>query len=80
MGEEERSTVPAHVDAVVRRALEKLPADRFGAAGEVARALGKEGFRWGEGAAVASLTARDSRFWLGALVGGGSDPGDSRSA
>jgi serine/threonine-protein kinase len=31
--------VPAHVDAAVHRALSKVPADRFGSAGEFARAL-----------------------------------------
>ena len=35
----QRHTVPAHVDAAVRRALEKLPADRFATAGEFAEAL-----------------------------------------
>ena len=35
----QRHTVPPHVEAVVRRALEKLPADRFGTAGQFAEAL-----------------------------------------
>jgi serine/threonine-protein kinase len=34
-----RRSVPPHVDAAVRRALEKLPADRFATAGEFALAL-----------------------------------------
>ena len=34
-----RKTVPAHVDAAVRRALQKLPADRFASAREFADAL-----------------------------------------
>ena len=34
-----RRSVPAHVEAAVHRALEKLPADRFGAARELADAL-----------------------------------------
>jgi serine/threonine-protein kinase len=34
-----RRSVPAHVDRAVRRALEKLPADRFGTAREFAAAL-----------------------------------------
>jgi len=48
-----RKTVPAHVDATVRRALEKLPADRFASGGELARALADPGFRHGEAAASA---------------------------
>jgi serine/threonine-protein kinase len=35
----QRHTVPAPVEAAVRRALEKLPADRFGTAGQFAEAL-----------------------------------------
>jgi eukaryotic-like serine/threonine-protein kinase len=36
---EARRSVPAHVEATVMKALEKLPADRFASAGEFARAL-----------------------------------------
>ena len=64
---EERSTVPAHVDAVVRRALEKVPADRFGAAGEMGRAMGDPAFRWGEGAASSHRPA--SSLWNPLSVG-----------
>jgi Tol biopolymer transport system component len=35
----QRRSVPSHVDAAVRTALEKLPADRFASAAEFARAL-----------------------------------------
>ena len=45
---EHRSSVPANVDAAVRRALEKLPADRFTSAQEFVRALEDPGFRYGE--------------------------------
>ena len=48
---EQRPSIPASVDAAVRRALEKLPADRFTSAQEFARALGDEHFRYGELAA-----------------------------
>jgi serine/threonine-protein kinase len=34
-----RANIPAHVDAAIGRALEKLPADRFASAGEFAAAL-----------------------------------------
>ena len=43
-----RPSVPAHVDAALRRALEKLPADRFSSAQDFVRALGDEHFRYGE--------------------------------
>ncbi|MEE8519636.1 MAG: protein kinase, partial [Dehalococcoidia bacterium] len=45
---EQRSSIPANVDAAVRCALEKLPADRFRSAQDFARALGDEHFRYGE--------------------------------
>ncbi len=45
---EERPSIPANVDAAVRKALEKLPADRFASAQEFAKALGDEHFRYGE--------------------------------
>ena len=47
-----RSSVPANVDAAIRRALEKVPADRFTSAQEFVRALGDEHFRYGELAAA----------------------------
>ena len=37
---------PANVDAAIRKALEKIPADRFESAGEMARALRDPLFRW----------------------------------
>ena len=49
---EERASVPANVDAAIRKALEKLPADRFTGAQDFARALGDPGFRHGEVAAA----------------------------
>ena len=47
---EKRPSVPANVDAAVRKALEKLPADRFTSAQDFVRALGNEHFRYGEDA------------------------------
>ena len=47
-----RPSIPAHVDAAVRKALEKLPADRFASAQDLMRALGDEHFRYGELATV----------------------------
>ena len=40
----QRRTVPAHVEAAVMMALEKLPADRFATAGEFAAALDNQAF------------------------------------
>jgi serine/threonine-protein kinase len=50
--------VPANVDAAIRRALEKLPADRFSGAQELAKALGDPGFRHGEELAAGTASAR----------------------
>jgi TolB-like protein len=47
-----RRSVPANADAAIRKALEKLPADRFLSAQEFSRALGDPSFRHdGQGAA-----------------------------
>jgi Tol biopolymer transport system component len=43
-----RRSVPAHVDAVIGKALERVAADRFTTARDVAAALGDKGFRHGE--------------------------------
>jgi serine/threonine-protein kinase len=53
-----RRSVPANVDAAVRKALEKLPADRFGSAGEFARALGDPWFRHGDTSAIRAVERR----------------------
>ena len=45
-----RSAVPLHVDAAIRKGLERLPADRFSGAGDFAKALGDAGFRYGDAA------------------------------
>ena len=52
-----RRAVPANVDAAVRKALEKVPADRFRSAQDFAAALGAPTFRYGEvGAASVGAT------------------------
>ena len=56
---EERASVPENVDAAIRKALEKLPADRFSGAQEFARALGDPGFTYGDDA-VAGIGSRRS--------------------
>ena len=50
----QRATVPANVDAALRCALEKLPADRFTSTHDFAKALADPSFRHGELAATAS--------------------------
>jgi serine/threonine-protein kinase len=65
---EQRSSIPANVDAAVRCALEKLPADRFTSARDFMRALGDEHFRYGAtttvaGAAVAPWKRRTMAGW-----------------
>jgi len=57
-----RRTVPAHVEAAVHTALEKLPADRFPTAGALAAALADPGYR-GDGARrpVSPRRLRDNR-------------------
>ena len=53
-----RASIPLNVDAAIRKALEKLPADRFSAAQEFAKALDDLGFRHGEEAAASALVGR----------------------
>ena len=45
---EKRASIPSNVDAAIRKALEKLPADRFTSAQDFVGALGDEHFRYGE--------------------------------
>jgi serine/threonine-protein kinase len=59
---EQRPSIPANVDAAVRKALEKLPADRFTSAQEFGRALTDPGFRYGE-LAVAGIAGAAVGPW-----------------
>jgi serine/threonine-protein kinase len=54
---EVRQTVPVHVDAVIRRSLEKVPADRFRTASEFVAALGDKSFRHGDALEDAGATS-----------------------
>jgi len=62
-----RPTIPANVDAAIRKALEKLPADRFAGAHDLARALADPGFRHGDQAAggVSAQTGSWNRLTMG---------------
>jgi len=68
-----RKSVPGNVDATIRKALEKLPADRFTGAQEFARALADPGFVHGESVGVdASAMAqvrRRANLFAGAAAG-----------
>ena len=59
-----RASVPENVDAALRCALEKLPADRFTSARDFVRALGDEHFRHGEGTAVGAGARSGLWNWL----------------
>jgi serine/threonine-protein kinase len=50
----QRTSVPANVDFAIRKALEKVPADRFRSARDFASALADPGFRYGEAAGAAA--------------------------
>jgi serine/threonine-protein kinase len=58
-----RSSVPAHVDAAIRKALERLPADRFADTRDFARALADPGFRYGAGVELVGESSRG--LWNG---------------
>jgi len=68
----QRHTIPAHIEAAVRTALEKLPADRFASAAEFAAALGDTGYGTQATESVAGHSApplRDRRLMIAAGVG-----------
>jgi len=52
-----RHTIPPHVEAVTRKALEKLPADRFATAADFAEALGNPAFTTGTTAEARPVAA-----------------------
>ncbi|MDT8341912.1 MAG: protein kinase, partial [Longimicrobiales bacterium] len=58
-----RSSIPANVDAALRRALEKLPADRFRDARGFAAALADPGFRYGHDPRAGAADAGGARAW-----------------
>jgi len=60
-----RRSVPSNVDAAIRKALEKLPADRFTGAQEFAKALADPGFRHGAEAEAAAAGSRWKRLSVG---------------
>ena len=55
-----RPSIPSNVDAAIRRALEKLPADRFASVQELGDALANPAYRYGE---EAPLDGDDSARW-----------------
>jgi Tol biopolymer transport system component len=65
-----RKSVPANVDAAIRKALEMLPADRFAGVQDFAKALADPGYRYGEvdAAAVGTLAGRWKNISMGLAV------------
>jgi eukaryotic-like serine/threonine-protein kinase len=63
-----RRSVPPNVDAAIRRALERLPADRFRTAGDFAKALADPSFRHGETTGVSPAIHR--RWQVGVFAAG----------
>jgi len=66
-----RKSVPSNVDAAIRRALEKLPADRFASGQDFAKALGDEHFRYGDPALAGAGRGRRPTWQPAALALGG---------
>jgi len=71
-----RGTVPAHVDAAVSKAIQRIPADRFGSAADFARALedrsyGADAGITGRGAARSGACAPRSAWSRGAWPAAG---------
>jgi len=64
-----RTSIPANVDAAIRRALEKLPADRFTGAHDFARALSDKTFRYGADSEEASAGGKQGGRKLTAAMG-----------
>ena len=64
-----RASIPTNVDAAIRKALERLPADRFSAAEDFGRALNDPGFRYGEPAGAGA--AGSPGPWKPLTVGAG---------
>ena len=62
---EQRPSIPANVDAAVRKALEKLAADRFASAQDFAKALTDEHFRYGELATAGAGSGPWKRLTVG---------------
>jgi serine/threonine-protein kinase len=56
-----RSSIPANVDAAIRKSLEKLPADRFAGVADFAKALTDRGFRHGE--SIGAAASADGGPW-----------------
>jgi hypothetical protein len=63
----ERKSVPPNVDAAIAKALERLPADRFASAHDLAAALGNPSFRHRQ--VVAWARGGVSRAWKSAALG-----------
>jgi len=63
-----RKSIPLNVDAAIRRALERIPADRFTDAHGFASALGNDGFRHGKAEAIEASSTSMRPVLLTAVV------------
>jgi len=63
-----RASVPAHVDAAIRKALERLPADRFTGAQDFAKALQDPAFRHGHARTALASASHDPWPWVAAVL------------
>jgi eukaryotic-like serine/threonine-protein kinase len=63
-----RRAVPANVDGAIRKALEKLPADRFTAAQDFAHALQDPAFRYAEAGSAVTAATRGAWRWVAAAL------------
>ena len=66
----QRKTIPPNVDAAVRKALQKLPADRFASAAEMSSAIARADFAVDVGTASQPVAPRGSRARRVALLAG----------
>ncbi len=58
-----RRSIPANVDAAIRKSLEKLPADRFSSVEEFRKALVDPGYRYGDVGALAAASGAGAGIW-----------------
>ena len=64
----QRRSVPPNVDVAIRKALEKMPADRFTSASEFAKALADPNFRYGPGDGKAAGSGQWNRLSVGLVT------------
>jgi len=66
-----RPSIPPHIDGALRKALEKIPADRFATAEEFGKALSDPGFRYGSVSGAGAAGSAASGPWRALAVAAG---------